>query len=109
MYLLTQDVGFNTRHTPMEHALTDIRLDEEYAKFYMEYSGQRKLPPPLDGRTLYQELQQRLGHAAQQQLMNAAAAGLQSAASGRPGKDRKLCGKYHGISVGNRLQLLNKS
>eukprot|EP00775_Hariotina_reticulata_P010966 gene10966-11121_t len=38
----------------IEHA--DIRFDEDYARFYEAYSGQRKLPPPVEGRTLYSEL-----------------------------------------------------
>jgi hypothetical protein len=50
----------------IEHA--DIRFDEDYARFYEAYSGQRKLPPPVEGRTLYSELgllqhkQQMLAH-----------------------------------------------
>ncbi|KAF5825338.1 hypothetical protein DUNSADRAFT_11431 [Dunaliella salina] len=43
--------------TPLEHPnITDIRYDEDYLRFYQEYSGQRKLPPPIDGRTFFQEL-----------------------------------------------------
>lgn len=38
----------------IEHG--DIRFDEDYARFYEAYSGQRKLPPPVEGRTLYSEL-----------------------------------------------------
>jgi hypothetical protein len=35
---------------------SDIRYDEDYARFYEVFSGQRKLPPPVEGRTLYSEL-----------------------------------------------------
>lgn len=58
----------------MEHA--DIRFDEDYARFYEAYSGQRKLPPPVEGRTLYSELgllhqkQQLLAH--QQGMLSSA-------------------------------------
>jgi hypothetical protein len=42
----------------IEHA--DIRFDEDYARFYEAYSGQisgqKRLPPPVEGRTLYSEL-----------------------------------------------------
>ncbi len=73
----------------MEHAITDIRYDEEYARFYMEYTNQgRKLPPPLEGRTLYQEFLQQhanrlgaAGHAHSQLLGNA---GLPPNPLGRP-------------------------
>lgn len=54
----------------IEHA--DIRFDEDYARFYEAYSGQRKLPPPVEGRTLYSELgllQQKQQLLAQQQGM----------------------------------------
>lgn len=34
----------------IEH--TDIRFDEDYARFYESYAGSRKLPPPVDGNTL---------------------------------------------------------
>lgn len=34
----------------IEH--TDIRFDEDYARFYEAYAGFRKLPPPVDGNTL---------------------------------------------------------
>jgi hypothetical protein len=54
----------------IEHG--DIRFDEDYARFYEAYSGQRKLPPPVEGRTLYSELgllQQKQQLLAQQQGM----------------------------------------
>jgi hypothetical protein len=44
----------NRGWTGIEHG--DIRFDEDYARFYEAYSGQRKLPPPVEGRTLYSEL-----------------------------------------------------
>ena len=40
-------------------ALADIRLDEDYDRFYhAQVASGKKLPPPLDNRTLYQELPQ---------------------------------------------------
>jgi len=41
----------------------DIRFDDDYLRFYESYSGQRKLPQPVGGSTLYSEL----GHLHQQQ------------------------------------------
>eukprot|EP00798_Chlamydomonas_sp_ICE-L_P020342 gene20342-27104_t len=46
----------SSQQSIMAEALGDIRLDEDYEQFYQNYSGQRKLPPPVQGRTLYQEL-----------------------------------------------------
>ena len=40
----------------MMQATSDVRFDEDYARFYALYSGQRKLPPPVEGRTLYQDV-----------------------------------------------------
>lgn len=63
----------NRAWTGMEHA--DIRFDEDYARFYEAYSGQRKLPPPVEGRTLYSELgllQQKQMLAQQQGLLTSA-------------------------------------
>lgn len=43
-------------------ALADIRLDEDYDRFYAaQVASGKKLPPPLDNRTLYQELPQYQG------------------------------------------------
>ncbi|KAG0593914.1 hypothetical protein M758_UG031000 [Ceratodon purpureus] len=33
----------------------DIRCDEQYEDFYKSYSGAKKLPPPMDNRTLYND------------------------------------------------------
>jgi hypothetical protein len=58
----------------IEHG--DIRFDEDYARFYEAYSGQRKLPPPVEGRTLYSELgllQQKQQLLAQHQSMMSSA------------------------------------
>jgi hypothetical protein len=71
----------------MEHAVTDIRYEDDYARFYMEFAGLKHLPPPLEGGTLYQEFlqkhrQQQQQQQQQQQLLNAAV-GLGSAI-GRP-------------------------
>ena len=44
------------RWTPNE-GLAEIRFDEDYEKFYTAQLGAgRKLPPPVDNRTLYSEL-----------------------------------------------------
>lgn len=49
-------------------ALADIRLDEDYDRFYQaQIASGKKLPPPLDNRTLYQELSQYQGLAQQGQ------------------------------------------
>ncbi len=41
------------------NAMADIRLDEDYDRFYhAQIASGKKLPPPLDNRTLYQELPQ---------------------------------------------------
>ena len=52
------DPGRGPIPTPMvEPSVIDPRYDPDYGQFYQEYSGQRKLPPPLDStRSLYQEL-----------------------------------------------------
>ena len=61
---------------PFEHA--DIRFDEDYPRFFETFGAQRNLPPPVNGRTLYQELpallqQQKLQQAvAQQAMLNSA-------------------------------------
>jgi hypothetical protein len=50
-------------------------LDEDYARFYEAFSGQRKLPPPVEGRTLYSELgllQQKQMLAHQQNMLTSA-------------------------------------
>jgi hypothetical protein len=57
--------------TPIEH--TDIRYDEDYARFYEAYAGAKKLPPPVEGRTLYSDLGILQQH--KQLLQQAAAAG----------------------------------
>ncbi|KAI8476986.1 MAG: hypothetical protein J3K34DRAFT_203570 [Monoraphidium minutum] len=67
--------------TPIDPT-ADIRYDEDYARFYEAYSGQRKLPPPVDGRTLYTELGLLHQHHQQQQQaqQRQQAAELQAAA-----------------------------
>lgn len=67
------------RGTPVDHTVTDIRYDEDYAKFYEAYGQACKLPPPIEGRTLYQDIpgllqRSRLG---QQMLAGAGAANQQ--------------------------------
>ncbi len=77
------DAAVGSRATPgIDQHLGDVRFDEDYARFYEMYSGQRKLPPPVEGRTLYQEvpglfpsrMQQQLGAVgqvqAQQQILS---------------------------------------
>lgn len=65
------------RSTPID-PVGDIRFDEDYARFYELYSGQRKLPPPVEGRTLYQEVPSLFPNKlqAQQQAQLLAGAGL---------------------------------
>jgi hypothetical protein len=77
--------------TPIDPT-ADIRYDEDYARFYDLYSGQRKLPPPVDGRTLYTELgllhqqqQQRQQQADLQVAVAQQAAMMGSAATPPPG------------------------
>eukprot|EP00878_Enallax_costatus_P025401 GHUV01027176.1.p1 GENE.GHUV01027176.1~~GHUV01027176.1.p1 ORF type:complete len:150 (+),score=31.74 GHUV01027176.1:395-844(+) len=70
--------------TGMEHA--DIRFDEDYARFYEAYSGQRKLPPPVEGRTLYSEL----GLLQQKQQMLAHQQGILSSATPPPSQSALL-------------------
>ena len=44
------------RWTPAD-GLADIRFDDDYEKFYAAQLGAgRKLPPPVDNRTLYNDL-----------------------------------------------------
>ncbi|KAK9804147.1 hypothetical protein WJX73_005118 [Symbiochloris irregularis] len=48
--------GNDGRWTPAD-GLADIRFDEDYEKFYAAQLGAgRKLPPPVDNRTLYNDL-----------------------------------------------------
>ena len=51
MVLSTQGVG----NAPPD--MIDIRLDEEYERFYeAQLANGKKAPPPLDGRTLYSDI-----------------------------------------------------
>jgi hypothetical protein len=62
------------RWTPAE-GYTDIRCDEDYEAFYRaQLEAGRKLPPPLDNRTLYETLPQHMqqGLTKQQQRLLAA-------------------------------------
>ena len=59
-------VGRTARLTPVE-SLTDIRYDEDYAAFYQLHAGDRKLPPPVDGSTLYTDLHSYLAQQQAQQ------------------------------------------
>eukprot|EP00983_Pelagomonas_calceolata_P028109 881432-Pelagomonas_calceolata.AAC.4 len=40
--------------SPCEHHHLDTEIQQSF--LHREYSGQRKLPPPIDGRTFFQEL-----------------------------------------------------
>ncbi len=89
------DLGFGPRATPMEHSITDIRYDDDYAKFYMEYSAQtqRKMPPPLplESRQLIHELMSHQNRLNNQQLLNAAGLGGTQQSVGRaPGRTRRV-------------------
>ncbi|CAK9221168.1 unnamed protein product [Sphagnum troendelagicum] len=39
----------------MLQPFVDIRCDEHYESFYRSYAGVKKLPPPMDNRTLYSD------------------------------------------------------
>lgn len=78
---------------------TDIRFDEDYARFYEAYSGQKKLPPPVEGRTLYNELPGLL----QQKQLQAAQQALLSAATPPPSQAALLLGG--GLNPGGAWQL----
>ncbi|CAK9231067.1 unnamed protein product [Sphagnum troendelagicum] len=41
---------------PAVKPFVDIRCDEHYESFYRSYAGVKKLPPPMDNRTLYSDL-----------------------------------------------------
>lgn len=81
----------------MEHA--DIRFDEDYARFYEAYSGQRKLPPPVEGRTLYSEL----GLLQQKQQMLAHQQGMLSSATPPPSQAALL---MNALTPGGEVSLL---
>ena len=48
-------VNASSKSTVKKASLLLSRL-QDYRAFYQLYQGQRKLPPPVDGRTLYSEL-----------------------------------------------------
>jgi len=55
-YLTEKNNVMQTGNTSSQ-ALADIRLDEEYEQFYQaQIATGKKLPPPLEGRTLYNDL-----------------------------------------------------
>lgn len=79
-----------------QHLGGDFRFDEDYARFYATYSGPRKLPAPVEGRTLYQDvphlypnkLQQQMQQMQQMQQLQQAqqlVAAQQAAMAGGPG------------------------
>lgn len=96
----------NRGWTGIEHG--DIRFDEDYARFYEAYSGQRKLPPPVEGRTLYSELgllQQKQQLLAQQTNMLGSATpppnqALLMAGGLTPGGEQQQQQPLPGVSVG---------
>jgi hypothetical protein len=49
------DFGLGEDEVPVKPFI-DIRCDEQYEDFYKSYSGAKKLPPPMDNRTLYNDL-----------------------------------------------------
>lgn len=48
-------VGEGCRTLPPVKPFIDIRCDEQYEDFYRAYSGVKKLPPPMENRSLYVE------------------------------------------------------
>jgi len=62
----------------------DIRCDEDYERFYQQSQaeGGRKLPPPLDNRTVYAQLPPHLQQQLTQQQQQALAARLSPGPSG---------------------------
>jgi hypothetical protein len=85
----------------MQHALADIRFEEDYARFYAEYMGQQSgsrpvLPPPLNSQGILDLLAERVNNSGatveqhqqqqqQQALTLAAAAAAAAAAVANPG------------------------
>ena len=51
-------------------SFTDIRYDEDYAAFYELTTNKEHLPPPVDGNTLYNDMQT---YMVQQQYKDSAA------------------------------------
>lgn len=78
----------------IEHG--DIRFDEDYARFYETYSGSRKLPPPVEGRTLYSEL----GLLQQKQQLLAQQSGMLGSATPPPNQALLMAG---GLTPGGAL------
>ena len=63
---------------------SDIRCDEDYERFYQSQAESgRKLPPPLDNRTVYAQLPPHLQQQLTQQQQQALAARLSPAPAGR--------------------------
>ena len=85
----------NRGWTGIEHG--DIRFDEDYARFYEAYSGQRKLPPPVEGRTLYSEL----GLLHQKQQMLAQQSNMLGSATPPPNQALLMAG---GLTPGGEQQ-----
>ncbi|CAM6028749.1 unnamed protein product [Sphagnum balticum] len=48
-------IGMREDEAPVKPFI-DIRCDEHYESFYRSYAGVKKLPPPMDNRTLYSDL-----------------------------------------------------
>ena len=65
------------RWTPSD--FTDIRVDEDYERFYRAQAASgKKLPPPLDNRTIYNELPQHMSQGLSVQAQAALAHRLQA-------------------------------
>ena len=70
------------RWTPSE-GFTDIRCDEDYEAFYRaQLEAGRKLPPPLDNRTLYETLPQHVQHGLTKQQQRLLAARMTPSPNG---------------------------
>lgn len=93
----------NARATPVGQHLGDIRFDEDYARFYEMYSGQRKLPPPVADRTLYQEVPGLFPSRLQQQLGAVGQAQAQILSRGvTPGAMQQQAALGTGVSCGGQ-------
>ncbi len=95
------DAATSRGWTPIQHS--DIRYDEDYARFYEAYSGQKKLPPPVDGRTLYNDLPALLQQ--QKQLQAAQHAALLTSATPPPSQAALLMGG--GLNPGGDAAMSN--
>ncbi len=90
------------RWTPSD--FTDIRVDEDYERFYRAQAASgKKLPPPLDNRTIYNELPQHMSQGLSVQAQAALAHRLQA------GGVNGLNGGVHAIQLCITLHISKSS